>query len=139
MERDFLRKFLRGSASTSVGSMVTVVFHFCSIMILTRFMPKEAFGIYAIVIVISHGLQILSGLGLDLTMVKHLSGDDKGEKREVFTAVMILRVTMLLVISALVYAVGHLVIPWVFDDTITAFIISGNRRHRSCPVEQTPK
>ncbi len=123
MDKQFLSRFLKGSASTSVATLATIHFHFVSIMILARHMPKEAFGIYSLVIVVSHGMQILGGLGLNLTLVKFISGEQEGGDREVFTAIFLMRVGLLLLVSALVYGLGEWLLPLLFKADIGPYII----------------
>jgi O-antigen/teichoic acid export membrane protein len=115
MDKQFLSRFLRGSASTSSGTLATILFHFVSIMVLARYMPQEAFGVYSLIIIISHGLQILSGLGLNLTMVKFMSGEIESDKRQVFSAIFFLRCGQLAIVAAVVAWLGDRYLPLLFD------------------------
>ncbi len=123
MDKNFIAKFLKGSAFSSMGTVFTIVFHFLSIKILAVHMSETAFGIYSIIIVVSHGFQILSGLGLNLTLVKHLSGEIEGDKPAAVSAIFLARFFQLTVVSLLVFAFGHLFLPRFFDEGITAYII----------------
>lgn len=121
-DKNFISKFLRGSAFTSLGTIVSIVFHFVSIKILAEYMEVEAFGIYSVVIIISHGFQILGGLGLNLGLVRNLSGDNEQEKKEVVSAVFMARFGQLIVLAVVVLAAGHLFLPALFDESITRYI-----------------
>lgn len=121
-DKNFISKFLRGSAFTSLGTVVSIIFHFLSIKVLAEYMEVEAFGIYSVVIIISHGFQILGGLGLNLGLVRNLSGEDEQEKKEVVSAILIARFGQLIILSVVVLATGHLFLPALFDETITQYI-----------------
>ncbi len=122
MDNKFIKKFLKGSAFTSIGTLVTIIVHFLSVKVLA-FMPQAEFGTYTYIIVISHGFQILSGLGLNLTLVKYLS-DNPGERdKRVISGIFFARVLQLLLISVLVFAFGQMVLPRFFDERITPFIV----------------
>ncbi|MEZ4703480.1 MAG: oligosaccharide flippase family protein [Rhodothermales bacterium] len=118
MDKQFLSRFLKGSASTSSGTLVTILFHFVSMMVLARYMSKEDFGTYSLIIVIGHGLQILSGLGLNLTMVKFLSGEIKAEKKQIFSSILLLRSVQLAVVTLFVLALGDRFLPVLFEADI---------------------
>ena len=86
MDKQVKQNILRGSAATSIGTITGMVFQFLTVVIMTRYVTKEEFGIYVLVMVIVNMFNILGGLGLDLTMVKFLSSDKKrGESRSSFT------------------------------------------------------
>ena len=121
-DKNFISKFLKGSAFTTLGTVVSVVFHFISIKVLAEYMPVESFGIYSLVIIVSHGFQILGGLGLNLGLVRNLSGEDPDEKKEVVSAVFLARFGQLVVLSIVVLTTGHLFLPALFDESITAYI-----------------
>ena len=123
MDNKFINKFLKGSAFSSVGTLFTIVFHFLSIKILAEGMPREAFGLYSIVIVVSHGFQILGGLGLNLTLVKNLSGEIEGDNKAVVTSIFLARIVQLIFIGLLVFAFGHLVLPRFFEGLDREYII----------------
>ena len=122
-DKNFISKFLKGSAFTTLGTMVSVVFHFISIKVLAEYMPVEAFGIYSLIVIVSHGFQILGGLGLNLGLVRNLSGEDEREKKEVVSAVFLARFGQLIILSIIVLTTGHLFLPSLFDESITAYII----------------
>ena len=84
MDKKFKEKFLKGSAATFIGQASSMVFHFVSIMILTRVIPRADFGIYALILVINNMFLILSSMGLDVTLVKFISSDSEDDKGSVF-------------------------------------------------------
>ncbi|MBX2818366.1 MAG: oligosaccharide flippase family protein [Rhodothermaceae bacterium] len=121
-DKSFISKFLRGSAFTTLGTVVSIVFHFISIKVLAEYMPVEAFGVYSLVVIVSHGFQILGGLGLNLGLVRNLSGENEKEKKEVVSTVFIARFFQLVMLSVVVLATGHLFLPKLFDESITQYI-----------------
>ena len=76
MDRSFKRDFIKGSAATSIGTIVAMAFQFLSIVIITRYVTKEEFGIYVLIIVISTFLDAVSGLALEQSLVKFISSAD---------------------------------------------------------------
>ena len=123
MSRDFIVKLIKGSASTSIGTFASVLFHFFSIMVMTRYAEKEVFGIYVLILVIVHCLKIIGSLGLDLTMVKLISEDagNQQAKKPLFE-ILASRVILLAGLSLIVYATGHLVLPF-FDGRIADYLL----------------
>ena len=105
-----------------MGTLFTIVFHFLSIKLLAEYMPQVEFGIYSIIIVVSHGFQILGGLGLNLTLVKNLSGEIEGDQKAVVSAIFLSRSVQLVFISILVLIFGEIVLPKFFDEGISDFV-----------------
>ncbi len=122
MDNKFINKFLKGSAFSSIGTLVTILVHFLSVKVLAS-IPRVDFGTYTYIIVISHGFQILSGLGLNLTLVKHLSDDLDKLERPVVTGIFLARLLQLGFISIIVYAAGHLFLPVLTNDSVVPYIV----------------
>ena len=122
-DKTFIAKFLKGSAFTSLGTIVSIVFHFLSIKLLAEYMDPEAFGIYTLVIIIAHGTQILGGLGLNLSLVKSLSGDLEGDRNEAVSTIFLARFLQLSLLSVVVFGAGHLFLPRLFGEEIGAYIL----------------
>ena len=122
MDNKFINKFLKGSAFSSIGTLVTIVVHFLSVKVLA-FIPQVDFGTYTFIIVISHGFQVLSGLGLNLTLVKHLSDNVETLDKKVISGIFMARTIQLLLISLIVYVTGHLFLPLLTDESIRPYIV----------------
>ncbi len=120
MDKSFKRDFIKGSAITSMGTIAAMVFHFLSIMIITRQITKEEFGIYVLIIVISNFLVVVSGLGLNLSIVKFLSSAKDLERRSIFIPTLIIRIIVLLVAIILVVLFGNSLMSF-FSFTATDF------------------
>jgi len=82
MDKSFVSRFLKGAVSASTGMIVTVVFHFLSITIMTRYVMPETLGLYFLVLATGMFFKILASMGLDLTLVKFFSNDDETERGE---------------------------------------------------------
>ena len=111
MDKNFIARFLKGSVSTSTGTIVTVVFHFLSITIMTRYVSQETLGLYFLVLATAMFFKILSNLGLDLTLVKFLSNEDETDKQETMTVILLTRFVVLALFSLVVYLGGNLILP----------------------------
>jgi len=121
MDKKFKEKFLRKSAATFIGQAASMAFHFVSIMILTRVISKEDFGIYALILVINNLFLILSSMGLDVTLVKFISSDSDGKKKSVFTRIVSLKILSLLFFVVLFLFAGELFLPYI-DKKILDFL-----------------
>lgn len=122
MDKGFIKSFLKGSVAASIGQFASIGFHFLSIMILTRYMPKEEFGIYLLILVVVHLLKILSGLGLDLTLVKFIAAGEGEAGKGVLGTVLALRAILLLILGVAVVGVGHLLMP-LLDERINEYLL----------------
>jgi len=120
MDKNFKKKFLKGSAATSVGQASSMVFHFVSIMLLTRVIPKADFGIYALLLVIMHQFISFCGFGLETTLVKFISSDSKEENNNIFFNILKLRIFTTLFFVAVFYFTNQLFIPY-FDVRIISY------------------
>ncbi len=103
-----------------MGTIAAMVFHFLSIMIITRQITKEEFGIYVLIIVISNFLVVVSGLGLNLSIVKFLSSAKDLERRSIFIPTLIIRIIFLVVAIILVVLFGNSLMSF-FSFTATDF------------------
>ncbi len=121
MDKKFKEKFLRGSAATSIGQASSMVFHFVSIMILTRVIPRADFGIYALILVINNMFLILSSMGLDVTLVKFISSDSEEDKGSVFIKILLLKLLSLLFFVTVFLIAGKFFLP-LFDEKILEFL-----------------
>jgi O-antigen/teichoic acid export membrane protein len=122
MDKNFKKKFLKGSAATSVGQASSMVFHFLSIMLLTRVIPKADFGMYALILVITHQFISFCGFGLETTLVKFISSDSKEENNNIFFNILKLRIFSTLFFVAVFYFTYQLFIPY-FDVRIISYTI----------------
>lgn len=101
MDKDFKVNFLKGSFSIAIGQIVTIAFHFLSMIIITRHISKEAFGIFALINAIYIAMQLLAGLGLDTTLVKYLSIAKKESIDKLFFTFLAIRIISLTVIGSI--------------------------------------
>lgn len=122
MDKDFKKNFIKGSASTFIGQVSSMVFHLVSIMIITRVISKEDFGFYALIIVISSFLAILGTFGLDLTLVKFMSGDKNQEGKSLFTQIFTFKLALHLIIAFLFLILSGYILPFL-DPYIVKYSI----------------
>jgi O-antigen/teichoic acid export membrane protein len=122
MDRLFVKNFLKALFSSSFGTLATVLFHFLSITVIVKHAPMEEFGIYMLILAVAHGLRIVSGLGLDLTLVKFISGEEKKYHQETFSTILLTRVMTALAISGLIL-IGARSLVSLFDQRLQSYII----------------
>ncbi len=121
MDRSFKRDFIKGSAATSIGTIVAMAFQFLSIVIITRHVTKEEFGIYVLIIVISTFLDAVSGLALEQSLVKFISSAEDLERRSTFVPTLIIRFILIAFAIILVVLFGKSIMS-LFSFTATEFL-----------------
>lgn len=121
MDKSFKRDFIKGSAAASIGTIVAMVFQFLSIVIITRYVTKEEFGIYVFIIVISTFLDAISGLALEQSLVKFIASADELERKSTFIPVLIIRIILIVIAVILVVLFGDILMP-LFKFTATEFL-----------------
>lgn len=122
MNRFSVSHFLKGLVSTSSGTFAAILFHFLSIMVIVKHISKEDFGLYMLILAVIHFLRILGGLGLDITLVKFISGKSDRESKEAFLSIIVVRIGVALLLSALIYLFGRFFV-FLFDATLSRYII----------------
>lgn len=121
MDKNFISNFLKSSFFTSLGTSSTIVFHFFSIMIMTRYVSRVELGLYFLILAIVQLFKIISGLGLDLTLVKFLSDDNTQVHQHALTSVIVTRLLVLPIIGGIVYLTGNLILP-LFGEGLTTYL-----------------
>lgn len=121
MDKSFKRDFIKGSAAASIGTIVAMVFQFLSIVIITRHITKEDFGIYVLIIVISTFLDAVSGLALEQSLVKFISSANDLERKSTFVPILIIRIILLIIAVILVILFGNS-LTLLFKFTATEYL-----------------
>jgi O-antigen/teichoic acid export membrane protein len=121
MDKNFKRDFIKGSAAASLGTIVAMVFQFLSIVIITRYVTKEEFGIYVLIIVISTFLDTISGLALEQSLVKFISSADVLERRSTLIPALIVRI-ILIVVAVILVVLFHNSFMNLFGFTATEYL-----------------
>lgn len=121
MDKELKKNILKSSAATSIGTISSMMFQFLTIMIMTRYVTKEDFGIYVLIIVIVNMYNLLAGLGVELTMVKLIASDDLGRKKDVLLPVLLLR-TVGAIFFGVVFILTSKYVLHYFDDRINKYI-----------------
>jgi len=121
MDKSFKRNFIKGSAAASMGTIVAMVFQFLSIVIITRHIAKEEFGIYVLIIVISTFLDTVSGLALEQSLVKFISSADDLERKSTFIPILVIRTILIVTAVILVVLFGNSLMP-LFNFTAIEFL-----------------
>lgn len=120
MDKTFVSKFLKGSFSTSFGTLSTLALHFLSISIMSRYVPKEVLGLYFLIVAIATFGKILSSLGMDLTLVQILASEEEETQQQSFFAIVCLRIITVLSLSLLLYFAGSFILSQ-FDTQLLEY------------------
>ena len=111
IEDKFKKEFLKGSAAAAIGTIASMVFHFFSIMLLTRNIGKTELGIYVLLLALVNFFNILSSWGLNITLVKFISSVDKLQNKAALRAILNLRVLLLVVLTVVFYLFPNEILP----------------------------
>lgn len=122
MDKHFTLNLFRGLASTSFGSVATLGFHFLSILLMARYVSKDVLGAYFLAFAVVQVLGIISGLGLDLTLAKSLSGADKHLQQDAVASIVAVRFISVTSVGLIFYAAGRFILP-VFDTRLSDYIM----------------
>lgn len=120
MDQSFVKKFLKGSISTSLGTLATVAFHFLSITLMTRYISKEQLGLYFLILAIATGFKNISGLGLDLTIVQFLSSREKEKQEKAFAVSVWVQLCVMSTLGILILFMGSYILPY-FDPHLNEY------------------
>lgn len=123
MDSKFKRNFLKGSAAATIGTVSSMVFHFASIMLLTRNMPKAEFGVYALVLVTTALFGIIAGAGLEYTLVRYAAVSIDGKKQGVLFPIVVLRSLSLFIVSMIFIFFGKYLLN-IFAPRLIEYILS---------------
>lgn len=111
MDNRFKTNFLKGLASTSVGSVVTIAFHFLSIILMTRYVTRESLGLYFLAVAVAQALKIMGSLGLDLTLSKFIAGIEQTQQQTATASALTIRFASVLTLGLVFYALSRLLLP----------------------------
>ncbi len=121
MDKKLKSNILKGSAATSIGTISGMLFQFLTIMLLTRYVSKDDLGIYVLVLVIVGMFNLLSGLGVGLTMVKFIASQNNEERQSVLLPVLLIRAFGAFLFSIIFILTGKY-IAHLFDDRIYQYV-----------------
>lgn len=121
MDKNLKKNILKGSAATSIGTVTGMIFQFVTVMIMARYVPKDDFGIYVLVMVIVNMFNLLGGFGLELTMVKFIASAIKEENQTVLTPVLVLRGIGSILFSIIFFLTAKFVLHF-FDDRLNEYL-----------------
>lgn len=106
MNQSFIQKFLSGSAFSALGTAITVIFHFVSIVLLTRYVTKAELGFYFLLLAIANGGKIISSFGLDLTLTQKIATQNRLENSQSLTIILVTRLIILILLGGFFYLIS---------------------------------
>jgi O-antigen/teichoic acid export membrane protein len=122
MDKRFTSNLIKGLASTSFGSVATIGFHFLSILLMTRYVPKDVLGVFFLALAVVQVLKIVGGLGLDLTLAKSVSGVDRQMQQNTVGSIVAIRFLSVSFLGLIFYLAGRFMLP-VFDARLSDCIV----------------
>lgn len=95
-----LARFVRGTLSTGLGSLSTMVLGLLATMVAARRLAPEAFGGFVLLQVVAVFLTRVSSFGLDLSVARSVASTDDGErKRQLINTAVYFRLSTVFVVS----------------------------------------
>lgn len=96
-----LVRFLSGTISTGIGRVSRMVFGLASIMIITRHLPAEEFGVLIVIEVTAAFLDQISSLGLNFSLPRFLTHSKDTQRSALVNTSLYFRILTILLISLL--------------------------------------
>ena len=121
MDKNFKKNFLKGSLFTSIGQLASIALFFLNTIIIARTIIKEEFGTFSLILAIIAFLQLIGGLGLNVTLTKYLSANQDSIQTSKLQDLISLRMLSLGLISILFYIINKLFV--LFDPEINIYAI----------------
>lgn len=118
MDKSFKKDFFKGSITSSIGSIISIVFHFFSIMIITRSLNKEEFGVYILIIATMYLFNLLAGFGFEISLTKFISSDTEEKKGQILATTVFSRLIPLLTIILLFLIAGNYLVSLIDTNLI---------------------
>jgi len=124
VNQHFLPRFIKGIAATSSGVFFEIALGFFSLMVAVRYIPKEQFGIFVLLQVISFFFMIIGGLPLDGIAVTRLiaSSEDK-KKIEITNTALTYRFLTALIMTLLILPCKPLILLIVKYEQLSQLFI----------------
>lgn len=100
---ELAEKAARGTAFIFIGQVVSQAIRLASNLILTRLLLPDAFGLMALVIAVSTGLQLISDVGISQGIIRSPRGEERAYQDSAFTIALIRGVLLALIACALAW------------------------------------
>lgn len=118
MDKNFKKSFIKGSVATSIGQVSTIGLQFVSLMFIARYTTKETFGLFVLILAICATMQLLAGLGLDITLIREISRVSSSDMPQALP-IILLRTLALGIVSLLYIILANIILPLLNQDLIS--------------------
>jgi O-antigen/teichoic acid export membrane protein len=124
MNHQFISRFIKGIASRSIGTFFQVFMGILSLSIAARFVSKDDFGIYVLILIITSFFSILNSLILqNISITKFIAGSEEDRQTEVVNTAIFVNIITSLAITMLVFLCKPL-ISYIFrSEQISRYLI----------------
>jgi O-antigen/teichoic acid export membrane protein len=124
MESHFLSKFVKGVASRSIGTIFQVFIGILSISIAARFIPRNEFGVYVLILIIASVFQLVNSLILNnISIAKFIAETDGPSKYAAVNTSIIINIIVSTILIILVFFT-KLLFPRLFvSNQLSEYII----------------
>ncbi|MBN1450857.1 MAG: flippase [Anaerolineales bacterium] len=123
MPESLLSRFIKGTISVGFGNVALMMFGLMSTVIVARYVPKEDYGQYVLIIVIASLLARVSSFGLNMALVNYIINyPDELLRRQITNTAIWFRVLTIFATSALAIFVKP-VLVLLFGSFISSHLI----------------
>lgn len=127
MSETLLSKFIKGTFSTGVGNIFSLVLNLFGTMIAARHLSEDSFGAFVLVQVVALFVAQISSFGLNATIAKYItSTEDVDHRRELFNSAILFRIASI-VIFCIFVLVFRKALAALFDSSLilelTVFVL----------------
>jgi O-antigen/teichoic acid export membrane protein len=102
MADTLVSRFVKGTISTGLGKLSTMILSLTSTMIVTRHLPAEDFGMFVLIMVVVNFLAQVSTFGLGISLPRFVAGTkDEKQRRKLVNTALYFRLFTIMVVSLL--------------------------------------
>jgi len=119
-----LSRFILGTASAGFGTVVTIVLGFLCIIIYTRWLPKEEYGVFVLLQVVIALVTSISGFGIEFAITKYLaSSEEETISYKIINTVINYRILTLVFTSLVLLVVQIVIVIWQGESLFTTVFL----------------
>ena len=115
--------FLKRVTYTSAGTLLANALNFFTVILIVQYTNGHVFGSYVFILTLVHGMRVLGGLGLDLTMVHFLSGEYVQNREESLGSILFLRLLSACLTILLFLLLGRYFLAWTGEGSMILLLI----------------
>lgn len=117
MDKPILYRFIRGLAATTVGTFFNIVLGMFSLMIAVRYVSKEHFGEFILILIIAGLLGGIGNLIIEKNAIIKLISSAENSRKVIITNVALTYQLLILIIMSILIFLFNPLFKYIFDFT----------------------